>query len=76
MWFSEYCNWEINLTDNTLVLLGSEDHLFSADRIYDYLKKHHPNVTIKVFAGDYPGASLEASDRYIDEIVPFFESVM
>merc|ERR1712232_901970 len=52
IWFWEFCNFESDLNDNTLVILGEGDRLASI-KIKDWLASEHPKVQVKTHKGDH-----------------------
>ena len=47
-YFYEYCNREIGLDHNTLILLGGRDHFVSPYEIERYMRRYHPSVVVRV----------------------------
>lgn len=48
-YFYEFCNREIGLDENTMILLGERDRFISPFEIKRYFERYHPSVLVRVF---------------------------
>eukprot|EP00928_Gymnodinium_smaydae_P087811 TRINITY_DN72007_c0_g1_i1.p1 TRINITY_DN72007_c0_g1~~TRINITY_DN72007_c0_g1_i1.p1 ORF type:complete len:506 (-),score=51.01 TRINITY_DN72007_c0_g1_i1:69-1586(-) len=72
IWFWEFCSFEEDLDENTLVILGEKDRLVSIS-IRDWLVSEHPRVQVETHSGDHGGVVLphEHMKWFVDRLSRF-----
>lgn len=71
LWFFEYCSFEQDLNENTLVVLGERDRLASI-KLRDWLAAEHPSVQVETHTGDHGDIVLPQNVQwFVEKLVHF-----